>query len=336
MNSQVLGYTVPEFLLGREIPFLQRVTQAQYLHLHLGKPQSLAACVQQFRTCSDVLQLCAQQPLTTVMAHGATFCPSLVRSVWELQLSLLMEFLEEGNSLTFFQRLMMTAKNPDRGAPMGNPFLKGRNLLVCKSLLFSSPESFYFPKKERAKKPWTLILWKLWNLEQVWAQAAAGALCADIPANASLELNLWNHLLMVSTCPRGGGSVSKPCSPSTSSTVAWVRNVNGRVSLGCVPGGLTPSFCREENIGASSAAAGWVLLNPRDQNLAHGCLNKTNTQAGFGTAISRTLCPYKYVGQMFLIQVLSLNKISPNLLTCITLIFQSALTGKLSPLGCHL
>lgn len=61
-----------------------------------------------------------------------------------------------------------------------------------------------------------------------------------------------------------------------------------------------PSFCREEDISVSSASAGWAPLNPGDQNPAHGCLNRTNTQAGFGTAISRTFCPYKYVGPMFL------------------------------------
>lgn len=52
-----------------------------------------------------------------------------------------------------------------------------------------------------------------------------------------------------------------------------------------------PSFCREEDISVSSASAGWALLNPGDQNPAHGCLNRTDTQAGFGAAISRTLCP---------------------------------------------
>lgn len=130
MNFQVIDYSAAEFLLGREIPSLQRVTQARYLRLHLGKTQSIAACAQQCRTCRDMLQLSAQQPETTVTAHGAAFCPFLVRSVWELQLSLQLEFLEEGSNLTFFQSLMMITKNPRPRCSYGES-VKGRNLLVC-------------------------------------------------------------------------------------------------------------------------------------------------------------------------------------------------------------
>lgn len=115
-------------------------------------------------------------------------------------------------------------------------------LSACRSWLCIWPQSFYFPKKERAKKPWTLFLWKLWKLEQVWAQAAAGVLCADIPANTSLELNLWNHLLVVSTCPGGRGGRSKSSSPTTSSTAAWVRILNSRRWLSCVSRGFSLRF----------------------------------------------------------------------------------------------
>lgn len=137
--------------------------------------------------------------------------------------------------------------------------------------------------------------------------------------------------------PRRGGSKNKSCSPSASSTAAWVRISNSRMSWSCVPRGLTPSFCeggkllwqfcdfRLVAVGSEIRVCVKTTWTKPTRDRLRNC----HQQSPWSLQICGT--NFSYVGSM--------SKVSPNLqqkpdLHCFD--FQSSVPRKLSPVGCHL